>query len=80
MWCTAAMRHRGALIIGLVTLLVVAGGVMSWRWWHNRAPYGPDTLGATATLRLVDQATADAAMKPGNAEQAEDGAKSRLAR
>jgi hypothetical protein len=54
-------------------LLVATGGIVGRRWWHNRAPYGPEALGATATLRLVDQATADAAMSPANAEHAADG-------
>lgn len=67
------MRHRAGLIIGVVMLLVAAGGIVGWRWWHSRAPYGPEVLGATATLRLVDQATADAAMSPADAEQAADG-------
>jgi hypothetical protein len=67
------MRHRAGLIIGVVMLLVAAGGIVGRRWWHNRAPYGPETLGATATLRLVDQATADAAMSPVNAEHASAG-------
>ncbi len=67
------MRHRASLIIGVVMVLVAAGGIAGWRWWHNRAPYGPETLGATATLRLVDQATADAAMSPADAERAADG-------
>src|SRR5690349_12992836 len=67
------MRRRTVLIIGVVLLLVAAGGVVGRRWWHNRAPYGPAALGATATLRLVDQATADAAMRPVNAEHAAEG-------
>ncbi|RSM72301.1 hypothetical protein DMB66_06885 [Actinoplanes sp. ATCC 53533] len=67
------MRHRAGLIVGVVMLLVAAGGIVGWRWWHNRAPYGPKALGVTATLRLVDQATADAAMSPVNAEHAADG-------
>ncbi|HEX8627396.1 MAG TPA: hypothetical protein VF755_04420 [Catenuloplanes sp.] len=67
------MRHRVGLIIGVVMLLVAGGAVVGRRWWHNRVPFGPAALGATATLRLVDQATADAAMSPVNAEHAGDG-------
>jgi hypothetical protein len=62
-----------SLTIGVAMLLVAAGTIGGWRWWHNRAPYGPTALGATATLRSVDQATADAAMSPVNAEHAGDG-------
>jgi hypothetical protein len=54
-------------------LLVAAGGVAGRRWWHDRPPYAPDALSATATLRIVDQATADAAMRPVSAETAGDG-------
>ncbi|MEV6601725.1 hypothetical protein AB0M36_33455 [Actinoplanes sp. NPDC051346] len=61
------------LIVGVVMVLVATTAISGWRWWHNRAPYGPEALGATATLRLVDQATADAAMKPLDAEQAASG-------
>ena len=67
------MRRRAGLIIGVAMLLVAAGTTVGWRWWHNRAPYGPKALGAIATLRLVDQPTADAAMSPVNAEHAGDG-------
>ncbi|MEU1249159.1 hypothetical protein [Micromonospora arida] len=57
----------------MAILLVAAGTTVGWRWWHNRPPYGAKALGATATLRLVDQATADTAMSPVNAEHADDG-------
>ena len=67
------MRRRAGLILGAVILLVAAGGIVGWRRWHHQAPYGPSALGATATLRLVDQTTADAAMSPVNAEHAGDG-------
>ncbi|GIF22447.1 hypothetical protein BJ973_002768 [Actinoplanes tereljensis] len=66
------MRRRSALILGVVLLLAAAGGVTGRRWWHNRPPYGPEALNAQATLQLVDQATADAALKPVNAEVATD--------
>jgi hypothetical protein len=50
----------------LSAAILVAGtaGVAGWRWWHNRPPYGPEVLSARATLQLVDQATADAALEP----------------
>ncbi|MEV6924838.1 hypothetical protein AB0M46_10045 [Dactylosporangium sp. NPDC051485] len=51
----------------MAILLAGTAGVGGWRWWHNRPPYGPDALNAQATLRLVDQATANAALKPVNA-------------
>ncbi|OJF09756.1 hypothetical protein [Couchioplanes caeruleus] len=57
----------------MALLLAGVAGVAGWRWWHHRVPYGPEALNAHATLEVVDQATADAALKPGNAEQAEDG-------
>ncbi|MEN3614770.1 hypothetical protein AAH979_35200 [Plantactinospora sp. ZYX-F-223] len=67
------MRQRAGLIIGVVLLLVGIGGLAGWRWWRNVPPYGPEVLAATATLSLVDQATADAAFSPHTVEQAGDG-------
>ncbi|WIM93234.1 hypothetical protein ACTOB_005207 [Actinoplanes oblitus] len=67
------MRRRVSLVLSVALLLAGAGGVASWRWWHHRAPYGPEALDAQATLQLVDQATADAALRPSNAEQADAG-------
>jgi len=66
------MKHRAILILGTVLLLVTVGSVQGWRWWHNRPPFGPEVLAAQATLQLVDQATADAALAPGNAIFGED--------
>ena len=43
-----------------MAVLVVVVGATVW-WWHQRSPYGPEVLNATATLRLVNQTTADAA-------------------
>ncbi|WP_326551789.1 hypothetical protein [Micromonospora sp. NBC_01813] len=56
------MGHRRALTLGAaaVAVVVVVAGAAGW-WWHQRSPYGPEVLKATATLRLVDQARADAA-------------------
>ncbi|MGW4463197.1 hypothetical protein [Micromonospora sp. NPDC004704] len=64
------MGRRAGSIVGVVVLLVAVGGVAGWRWWHNRPPYGPEALAATATLSLVDQVTADAAISPAQVEQA----------
>jgi hypothetical protein len=58
------------LVIGIVLLLLAGSGIAGWRWWHNRPPYGPEALAATASLRLVDQATADAAFSPQAMQQA----------
>ncbi|REF95853.1 hypothetical protein DFJ67_1816 [Asanoa ferruginea] len=58
------------MIIGVVMLLVAVAGVTGWRWWHNRPPYPPEVLMATASLSLVDQATADAAFNPQAMQQA----------
>jgi hypothetical protein len=66
------MRRRAGLILGVVLLLAGTAGIAGWRWWDGRAPYGPEALNAAATLRLVDQATADAALAPVNAEVATD--------
>ncbi|MFV2110547.1 hypothetical protein [Micromonospora sp. LOL_015] len=56
------MRHRSAwMLSSLVLVLALVGGITGWRWWHHRSPYGPEILKPAATLRLVDQATADAA-------------------
>jgi hypothetical protein len=70
---TAGVKRRAGLILGVAILLAGTAGVAGWRWWHNRPPYGPDPLNAQATLQLVDQATADAALKPVNAMVAGDG-------
>ncbi|MDX6240242.1 MAG: hypothetical protein QOG10_5062 [Kribbellaceae bacterium] len=67
------MRHRAGLIIGMVMLLIAIGGNAGWRWWHNRPPYGPEVLAATATLSLVDQVTVNAAFSPRDVEWAGDG-------
>jgi hypothetical protein len=40
----------------VATLLVVVSGTVLYRWWHNRVPYGPDALRATATLELLPPA------------------------
>jgi hypothetical protein len=66
------MGRRAGLIIGVVLLVVGAGGVAGWRWWHQRPPFGPEALSASATLQIVDQATADAALAPVNAQVATD--------
>ncbi|MCU7725211.1 hypothetical protein ODJ79_15895 [Actinoplanes sp. KI2] len=58
---------------GVAIVLAGTVGVAGSRWWHNRPPYGPEALSARATLRLVDQATADAAVKPAPAVVANDG-------
>lgn len=34
-------------------VVVVAGAVPVWRWWHNRAPFGPEALAPTASLELT---------------------------
>lgn len=65
------MKRTAALVLGVAFLLAGVGGMAAWRWWHSRPPYGPETLRAQATLQLVDQATADAALRPVNAEVAE---------
>lgn len=62
------MRQRTGLILGVVVLLTGLGALGGWRWWQSRAPYGPEVLGARATLEFVDQKTADAALAPVNAE------------
>ncbi|WP_250032860.1 hypothetical protein [Paractinoplanes maris] len=67
------MKRRAILLLSVAIVLITAGGVASWRWWHNRPPYDPGVLGARATLQLVDQATADAALKPVNAVRAAEG-------
>ncbi|GAA1609469.1 hypothetical protein [Actinoplanes couchii] len=58
----------------VVVLLVAVGGVAGWQWWQARPPYGPEELGARATLEFVDQETADAALAPGTAIYAHDSA------
>ncbi|MGX7671094.1 hypothetical protein [Plantactinospora sp. DSM 117369] len=74
------MRQRAGLVIGVVVLLVGIGGLAGWRSWRSLPPYGPEVLAATATLNLVDQATADAAFSPSNVERAGDGDRTFLGR
>jgi hypothetical protein len=64
---------RAGLLLGVAVLLVGAGGVAGSRWWHGRPPYGPEALSARATLRPVDQATANAALGPIDGEVASEG-------
>jgi len=70
---TGRVKRWAGLILGVAILLCGTGGVVGWRWWHNRPPYGPDALSPQATLQFVDQATADAALEPVNAIVAGDG-------
>nr|BFE72750.1 hypothetical protein GCM10020092_060510 [Actinoplanes digitatis] len=56
------------MILGIAVLLAGLGGVAVRQWWHDRPPYGPEALSARATLRIVDQATANAAFKPSGAD------------
>jgi len=67
------VKRRAALILGVVLLLAGISGVAAWRWWHGRPPYEPEALRPRATLQPADQATADAALQPVNAEFAGDG-------
>jgi hypothetical protein len=67
------MRRRASLILSVVMLLAGIGGVVGWRWWLSRPPYGPEALDVQATLQRVDQATADAALKPASGVIAGDG-------
>lgn len=55
-----------------VAVVVVVAGAAGW-WWHQRSPYGPEVLKASATLRLVDQATADAAFGGQQLELSDEG-------
>lgn len=64
------MKRRAVSLLSVAIVLAAAGGAASWRWWHDRPPYGPGLLSARATLQLVNQATADAALGPVTAERA----------
>ncbi|WP_067496722.1 hypothetical protein [Actinoplanes sp. TFC3] len=67
------MKQRASLALTAAILVLGVSGIITWRWWHNRPAYGPEALKAQATLRQVDQATADAALKPATAAVAEKG-------
>ncbi|XVU25733.1 hypothetical protein ACQPZJ_01360 [Actinoplanes sp. CA-054009] len=56
------MRKWAAVVLGI--LLVVVAAVVGSRWWTGRAPYSAEDLAARADLRLVDEATAEAALSP----------------
>ncbi|MBW6437125.1 hypothetical protein KZ829_25605 [Actinoplanes hulinensis] len=64
------MKRRMGLILSAALLVAGVGGLAVHRW-YERPPFGPKALGAQATLRLVDQATANAALAPVNAEFAD---------
>jgi hypothetical protein len=70
---TAGMKRRKGLVLGVAILLTGTAGLFGWRWWHHLPQYGPDALSAQATLQIVDQATADEALKPSNAIAARGG-------
>ncbi|MEV4628272.1 hypothetical protein AB0J90_18555 [Micromonospora sp. NPDC049523] len=57
------------MLLLVLSLSTYAG----WRWWHNRAPYGPEVLAATATLEFVSNEAASAALGQVNAPLADVG-------
>lgn len=34
-------------------IVVVSGAAVAWRWWHDRAPFGPEAIAPTASLELT---------------------------
>ncbi|SNY68168.1 hypothetical protein [Paractinoplanes atraurantiacus] len=65
------MRKWSAVVLGI--LLVVVAAVEGARWWTGRAPYSAEELAARADLRLVDEATAEAALSPNIIPELADG-------
>jgi hypothetical protein len=55
-----ARTKRGWLVVVAVAVVIalLAGGVTLWRHHHSRAPYGPEVVGARASITVVtgDQA------------------------
>jgi hypothetical protein len=52
------MRRSWILLAGVAAALVLVSGTVFYRWWHNRPPFGPDDIRATATLQLFETAQA----------------------
>lgn len=51
------MRGARGWLAGIAALVVLAsGGVLGYRWIHNRSPYGPDAIHASATIEVTDAA------------------------
>lgn len=45
-------KARRVLAVALVVVVVLAASA-GWRWWHNRAPFGPGALSLQSSLEVV---------------------------
>jgi hypothetical protein len=59
-----AMRRTRVCVSLCLAAALVAGGVVTQRWWHNRPPYPASALHATAELHPVSPDGAQAFLGP----------------
>lgn len=49
------------MVAAILVVVVVAGG-LTWRWWHNHVPFGPEALAITSSLSFVGYEDAQATL------------------
>ena len=57
---SAAWRRPHGVLVTVAVLVAVSGGWLGYARWQDHPPYQPAALGATAKLRLTDEAHFDA--------------------
>jgi len=67
------MRRRAQAALAALVLVVGLSTYAGWGWWHNRPPYGPEVLAATATLEFASFEAASTALGGVSAPLTDDG-------
>lgn len=57
-----SLRRSRLVGLALVVSLALVAGVAAYRWWQNRAPFGPQPLAAAAAVVPVDNTMVAAAV------------------